>query len=235
VPAALVNYAPPVNFAPATSAAPYFQWSALTYTNGAATPVLTRFFDAIFNYLNQAYAPQNTNLIEPYKLARYCEVFNYPEDFNLPKKLEKIGRDMSFPQPTQYANQALALMYRIYSMAHITTVGGPSLTREGFYRLLTNEVLVDPDSACYRFNSGMTRLGATLLDPATGRPFQQAQIPRQCFPPIPDAKAKALDLQLAQQFGQQLNGNLMQAAGIQQRLNEVAVSAIAPGRWVYKY
>lgn len=140
-----------------------------------------------------------TQTLTPEHLSSFYTTMGRTGSANFPQLFQSLMAQ--FKTTLDPADGQIAFVFREYGYDHTTTTrpaaegyeavlnGMPLLMREGFRKMLLDEVLEGPDNAWAGFN---TLLGSIpgLVDPATGRAFECREIPRGCFPREEDLVAR---------------------------------------------
>ncbi|ORX93898.1 hypothetical protein BCR34DRAFT_646268 [Clohesyomyces aquaticus] len=105
--------------------------------------------------------------------------------------------------------------------------GMPMLSRLGFEQLFCYLALMQPDDLFQQLNHLLWQL-PRLLDPETGNAFLEQQVPRECFPAVPDPmveeatrKAKIEEVAREQEETLQLQMQIMRQQQIEQMQMEI--------------
>lgn len=64
--------------------------------------------------------------------------------------------------------------------------GSPVLSESGFVKFVGQQIVLDPSGACLRLNMLLRAVGP-LVDSSTNAHFRYQELPRACFPLLPDA------------------------------------------------
>ncbi|OAQ22443.1 hypothetical protein K457DRAFT_26085 [Linnemannia elongata AG-77] len=136
------------------------------------TQVLMTFSDAVFDYLDCAFEPRGTQLLEDTKMTALA--FLCTTDANR-AAIEQIKAHLP------WVNNLEILAF---SVETVFTDNGPSVTRRGFLTLLRSQIIRGPDDAFESFTAINQRL-------KLASPFVRSQLPR-----LPDPQAAEIGRRL---------------------------------------
>lgn len=173
-------------------------WGHMITPQKTASQLFARLLDAIYTYVDCTFEPRQTTWLEPEKCSVIMDMLGYTPEENafriFYQRAQQNGRGVA------WSDHEIAHIYEQYGWDHqmVTRVfqqhesylqptpdGMPLLSRKGFIAMMVGDALCDPDEFYARFNGLLGQVPA-LVDPATGEYFLSRNVPRSCWPSVPD-------------------------------------------------
>ncbi|KAL8839378.1 MAG: hypothetical protein Q9170_001772 [Blastenia crenularia] len=150
-------------------------WGYLIKADKSPSVVFEQLLLGIANYINRHVAPWDIDCLTPNKLAAFYRLVGGDYD---PLFLETPNASLSFIYQSLGCFHTLQQEKSPYNPPTV-----PALTREGFVRWQTVQVLLEPDEHVSFLQNAVKRL--EIINPADGTPFPHP-LPKKALPSRPD-------------------------------------------------
>ncbi|KAA8911833.1 hypothetical protein FN846DRAFT_377081 [Sphaerosporella brunnea] len=150
------------------------------------TPLLEKILDSIYDYIDTAFPPRSSGLLEPSKLSAFYSHHGVPSSTNLFRLLPNEELALEFSRLgceyhlTSDSVDAIAARKKPWSQDSIdTTPRSPSLTRRGWIRFFVLEIWRDPDLMHFVLSGALST--GKILNKRKGEPYRLS-CPRDALP-----------------------------------------------------
>ncbi|KAL9600803.1 MAG: hypothetical protein Q9219_002941 [cf. Caloplaca sp. 3 TL-2023] len=150
-------------------------WGYLIKPDKSPSVLFEQLLLGVADYINRQVAPWDVDCLTPTKLAAFYRLVGGDYD---PLFLETPHASLSF------IYQSLGCFHSLQQeKSPYTAPSVPALTRQGFVRWQTVQVLLEPDDNVAFLQNAVKRL--EIINPTDGNPFQYP-LPREALPSRPD-------------------------------------------------